>query len=1013
MTDYLYHLTRPKDLLFGSIQVEVDDTLLKIKRDEKGRRVEFLSEGYALRPQARLTYDLLNTTKNSQLNQLGRLCVVGYTDLALFTNASPKEVESLVATFVQSGGVGVDLSLVSEEFRRLADEIYRPRADCRMKLLIQRYENLQEQKKAIEEGFVHSFELQKASHLGQATLRWVDDCLLYLRQAERLLGAVGTSYQGVVAFWRSSSKLSQLPRLDPGQIDELRSSASDLLLLSREIEAKKLARFRLAEEVKSSSFTNVHRLALSETYKALEIDLAGVDLSLETASRDLKEVEQSIDRQLLIGRGEIPDVTISPVSFEKKLSAIIELGERLSEVETELSKIHTIAESLPNEDLFLERDQDELSFKQSLKAAMEEFADSKRRLREIEDRISRVKRRRVSPVVLATYSVVMLIVIALAVISFSQASPFLNYAKIVGIIAGLLLLLLGFFLHKGSLDEVDKELLGSLRSTLAEQREMGHRLSEQLGQQILVDEPLRLELSKLTDEISTLSGKVAEKVRFMELRKSLHDKRVKAETERDILLNRIEREYEYTFNVCYRHGPVAQQALEDRELWRLTQVRDHCAAQRDILLAKRDELRATFDRHAELAFEYLSRMARGFGQRGELEELRRELCDLERTTRDRHQQLDRLEEEIDLLEKEFESHKAETNLLFESFGLLFSPSTVDELLRNLSSRREEALAYEIQRKSLTDGILAMGDLSAKMGDFFDQRNTIPNLVESEVVSYNKVAEVLEFMRSEGLSGFEDDMVKPDELERKVTYFQSFGEAVRDICTELDQFRDRLLMDSSSSARKSVELQEISVSDLAIEIGIVGEEIKTSLAEFAKLSIGRELVDGSRLAFAKAGQPMVLSHASQIFSLATAGRYREIVAHRGGAVYVIDENNRELQTAELSSGTLDLLLLSLRVAFLDIDGSIQQGWPVIFDDVMVNIDSERRQHGYQAVLAASASRQVFYLTCHEDHAEGLAQAANEFRNSSRDPGSGWEFELIELDRISPLRGASPLGGLSKR
>ena len=913
---------------------------------------------------------------------------------------------------MQSGGVGVDLSLVSEEFRRLADEIYRPRADCRLKLLIQRYEMLREQKNAIEEGFVHSFELQKASILGQTTLKWIDDCLVYLRQAERLLGEVGASFQGMATVWRSSSKLSHLPRLAPGQIDELRSSVSNLMLISREIEAKKSARSRLAEEVKNSSFTDAHRSALSETYKALEVDLAGIDRSLETVNRDLREVEQSIDRQLLIGRGEVPDVTISPENFEKKLSMIVGLGERLSVVDTELSRIHTIAESLPKEDLFLQGDQDELASKQSLKWALEEFADSRRQLREIEDRISRAKGRRVAPLVLATYSAVMLIVLALVLISFSRVSPFLNYSKIAGVIAGFLLLLFGFFLHKGSFDEIDKELLGSFKAKLTEQREMGNRLSERLGSQILVDELLRLELSKLTDEISTLTGEVAEKVRIMELRKSLHDQSVKAETEMDILLNQIEREYEHTFNVRYRYGPVAQQVIEDRELWRLDQLREHFAVQRGILLAKRDELRATFDLHATRAFESLSRMARGFGQRGELEELRRELSDLERTTRDRYQQLDRLGGEIGLLEGEFESHKVENSILFDTFGLRYSPSTVDELLRNLSSRREEAIAYEIQRQALTDGILAMEDLSKTMGDFFGQQNSIANPVKSEVVTFGKVADLIEFIRSEGTTQFEDDMVKPDELERKVTYFQSFAEAAGDICSELDQFRDRLLMDSSSSARKSVELQEVSMSELAIEMGIVGEEIKASLVEFAKLSVGRDLVEGSRLAFAKVGQPMVLSHASQIFSLASGGRYREIIADRGGAIYVIDENNRELQTSELSSGTLDLLLLSLRVAFLAIDGSIQQGWPVIFDDVMVNIDTERRQHGYQAVLAASASRQLFYLTCHEGHAEGLLQAANEFRSSGGDPGSGWEFELIELDRISPIRSASRLAGLAK-
>ncbi len=1002
VSDYLYHLAKPKDLLFGSIGIEVDDERLRINRDEKGRRVELLSEKHGQSANARLTFELLSTTKSTQLSQLGRLCVVGYSDLGLFTNASPKEVESLVAAFVQSGGTSVDLSLVSDIFRKSADEIYRPRADCRLRRLLQRYQTLKDQSKEIEGGFIDSFELQKSNERSLATLEWIEKTLVYLRQVERLLAAVEKSYQEMAAGRRSFLAPSHLPRLTPSQIDALRDSVTDLARLSREIEAKKLERSRLFELIRSSSFTSTHRIALAETYKALEIDLTGIDEEVNESQRDFREADESLKHQLLIYRSEVPKIELPSEKFEASLSLLKDLGAKLLTVDSNLNKARTIQATVSEGSQSLAKDEDELALKRRQLASLEEYLASAKRLREAKDQISRIKRRRPSSVIMVSFSVALLIVMALVAFSSGSVSPLANLLKFAGIAVGLLLLIVGFVFSKGASDDVDRALFDSFREASVEHQDRSRRLTEAQGSPILTDDALGERALKLSAEVATLSARVSESRRLVGVDESLRDEIAKYELEKDEVVGRIEEVYIHTFNVCYRHGPVEQQTIQDRELWRLAQSREYFRQRLASLIEERESLRGSFDRHAASAFESLSRSARHYQQKSEVEELRRELCDLERITNDRNSELARLDEGHKLLLEEQVLRTQLAGSLFSDCGLTYDPSTVDELLQNLSLRREDAKAFEIQRQALVDEFAAMRDLYGTLSEFAGTQSASLSRSISGEVLMTTFGDLIGFMRSEVLGGAVDDVSGADfEFESKSVEYQNFGELARSLCQELDQIRDKLRIESSHSVKRSLELQEISVSNLSIELGEVAEEIKAALVEFTKLSLGKELVERSRLAFAKAGQPVVLAQASQIFSIATGGKYKEIVAHRGGTIYVIDEKNRELQTSELSAGTLDLLLLSLRVAYLAIEGSVQQRWPVIFDDVMVNIDTERRRHAYQAVLAASVSRQLFYLTCHEDHAKGLIQAAREFRESTEAngyPGLGWEFEKIELDRI---------------
>jgi len=123
----------------------------------------------------------------------------------------------------------------------------------------------------------------------------------------------------------------------------------------------------------------------------------------------------------------------------------------------------------------------------------------------------------------------------------------------------------------------------------------------------------------------------------------------------------------------------------------------------------------------------------------------------------------------------------------------------------------------------------------------------------------------------------------------------------------------------------------------------------------------KLLDLAIAKFEKERQPQVIRHAETLFQNFTAGRYTNLRKTLDGELQVFDTVGKaDKNPLQLSRGTMDLLMLSLRLALIEYCEKSGPALPVILDDVAVNIDNQRSAALMQTLDAFAAHRQVIFL-----------------------------------------------------
>ncbi len=140
--------------------------------------------------------------------------------------------------------------------------------------------------------------------------------------------------------------------------------------------------------------------------------------------------------------------------------------------------------------------------------------------------------------------------------------------------------------------------------------------------------------------------------------------------------------------------------------------------------------------------------------------------------------------------------------------------------------------------------------------------------------------------------------------------------------------------------------------------------RTAVARLAGAVLGQ-----AREKFEAEHQPALIAAAAETFKLLTEGGYLRLTHEvQTGALQVVDRQGRLFSPDQLSRGTREQLLISLRLAMIEQLGRERLALPVLVDDVLVNSDP-RRAERMVAVLARLAARhQVIAFTCHPQFRE---------------------------------------------
>lgn len=84
--------------------------------------------------------------------------------------------------------------------------------------------------------------------------------------------------------------------------------------------------------------------------------------------------------------------------------------------------------------------------------------------------------------------------------------------------------------------------------------------------------------------------------------------------------------------------------------------------------------------------------------------------------------------------------------------------------------------------------------------------------------------------------------------------------------------------------------------------------------------------------------------------------------------VLASDNTQMQTSELSTGTLEQMLLAVRIGITKEFNERNIDLPVIIDDALVNFDPDRQLSTANGFADLAKTNQILVFTCHPETVE---------------------------------------------
>lgn len=164
-----------------------------------------------------------------------------------------------------------------------------------------------------------------------------------------------------------------------------------------------------------------------------------------------------------------------------------------------------------------------------------------------------------------------------------------------------------------------------------------------------------------------------------------------------------------------------------------------------------------------------------------------------------------------------------------------------------------------------------------------------------------------------------------------------------------------------------------------ELACLRTRYQEELKEWLTLQLGMSVLGQVKQAFERDKQPAVIQHARRHFAQITENRYTDLrVSLSRRHVEVFDQAGRAKLVEQLSRGTREQLLLSLRFGLIEQYEGHSEPLPMVLDDIMVNFDSQRSENFISSLSSFAQGRQVLMFTCHRRIAEQCSQIGAELR-----------------------------------
>lgn len=194
---------------------------------------------------------------------------------------------------------------------------------------------------------------------------------------------------------------------------------------------------------------------------------------------------------------------------------------------------------------------------------------------------------------------------------------------------------------------------------------------------------------------------------------------------------------------------------------------------------------------------------------------------------------------------------------------------------------------------------------------------------------------------------------PDERARvQEQDIREIEEAIKDCEVRIGSLNARLEDAPSRDELADIEEEMDRLREKKRELTFMGTSIRTAR------DILREV--GSQLQMSYTAH--LNSEMGRFLSIITNGRYQRIRTDPEGRVYLeVPEFEELIPVERLSSGTIDQVYFSMRLAALALLERGKETIPLFLDEPFLQYDEERTLQAFRLLKEASANRQVFFMT----------------------------------------------------
>lgn len=142
-----------------------------------------------------------------------------------------------------------------------------------------------------------------------------------------------------------------------------------------------------------------------------------------------------------------------------------------------------------------------------------------------------------------------------------------------------------------------------------------------------------------------------------------------------------------------------------------------------------------------------------------------------------------------------------------------------------------------------------------------------------------------------------------------------------------------------------------------------ERLAALEAQYEAISLASETLRQADAELQSRFSPELGRRAAEYLSRLSGGRYTSVAVAKDFSVLLRQEGeSAQREAIYLSAGASDLMYLSVRLAIVDLTLPADEPCPLILDDALVNLDTERRARVLELLGEIAEKRQVILFTC---------------------------------------------------